>query len=258
MVLEHAVGLRPDARYRPPGEVERRKFVIEMRELHIIGQVNGGLAQLGFTVTFDEDPATGRRYALVDDEPGSEWAWGLYLVDLSGPPSVLVEVPHPNSDLRTEEVGLAMWRAVPGAMLAVSGTHRRVGGGAGDVAHRTDSMFHAIAVDHARRGVPQVQFHGFDDGSLPGVDVVVSVGNGRPGPIAREAADGIADKGLDVCVAWRSNCGELEGFRNKQGSAAADHDAVFLHVELSRSTRDTESAWLRAVMAIAVAGLADR
>lgn len=253
VVRSHAEGLKPDARYRPPDEAERREFVRGLRAFGA-GEAADGLRALGFSVGIGTDPVTGRRFALAANAAG-ERAWGLYLVDLGEPVRLLVEVPHPNYDLRTEEVGVALWRAVPGSLLAVSGTHRRVGNGAGDVAHRADSMFHALATDFAERGVAQVQLHGFDDASLPGEEVVLSVGADRPKPAALRAADRMSDAGLAVCLPWEASCGRLEGTRNKQGIAAADADSLFLHVELNRSVRDSRTEWMAVVDALAGADL---
>ncbi|SDE00270.1 hypothetical protein [Actinokineospora iranica] len=253
-VTAYAASLSPDGAYRPPSPAERRTLVDGLAALRGASPATAvaDLAEVGFTVTFATDSATGRSYAMAMDEPGGERAWGLYVVDLDHPVRVLVEVPHPNYDLRTEEVGLALWRAAPGALLAISGTHRAVGNGAGDVAHRTDSMFHAVAVDQANRGVAQIQLHGFDDDSLPDTDVVLSTGTDNPGPTAKAAADRLSDAGLTVCRPWKTACGKLEGTRNKQGILAAEADALFLHVEMSRTVRDSREKRAAVVTALAV------
>lgn len=258
VVREHADGLRPDARYRPPDDAEQRAFVRGLRALGAgqaaAGQDTVGLRELGFSIHVGADRATGRRFALALNAAG-ERAWGLYLIDLDKPSRLLIEVPHPNYDLRTEAVGLALWRAVPGSLLAVSGTHRKAGNGAGDVAHRADSMFHTLATDFAERGVAQVQLHGFDDASLPGEEVVPSVGAAHPGAAALRVADRMSDAGLAVCLPWETPCGRLEGTRNKQGIAAAGADSLFLHVEMNRSVRDSRTEWMAVVDALADADL---
>ena len=167
----------------------------------------------------------------------------------------MIEVPHPNSDLHTEEIGLALYQAVPGSVLAVAGTHRRVDDGAGDVAHRTDSMFHAVAGDFAERGLPQIQLHGFHDDNLPDADVVISPGAGDAGDAVRRVADRIDDADFEVCRSWRQDCGRLEGTTNEQGRDAARQGTPFVHVEISRSIRDDRDAWSRLVRAIAQADL---
>lgn len=181
------------------------------------------LDELGFSV--DED-------SVVVQEPGSERAWGLYAIDRSAPPSLVVEAPHASSDLRTELVGLALFRRTPGAILAVGGAHRR----REDPAHDTGTVFHVVATLLARRGLPQVQLHGFNDTTLATADVVLSAGAAEAGDAARRAADRLDDAGFRVCRAWAEPCRGLAGTTNVQGRATGG--TPFLHVELNRTVRE--------------------
>jgi hypothetical protein len=251
-----AAGLRADAAYRPPSPDERRRLLSALSALRAgdARRAADEAGTLGFTVRTGVDAETGRAFGLAVN-PAGERAWGWYLVDLSEPTRLVVEVPHPNFDLHTEEIGLALYRAVPGSVLAMSGTHRRVANGAGDVAHRTDSTFHAVAVDLAGQGLPQVQLHGFHDDSQPDTDVVVSPGAGDAGAQVRRVAERIDDENLRVCRSWRQDCGRLEGTTNEQGREAAARGTVFVHVEISRSVRDDRHAWSSLVRAIERADL---
>jgi hypothetical protein len=250
-----AATLRPEAPYRPPAEGERKDVVSALQPLFTPGfdrsRVAEALRPLGFTLSVDTDRATGREYALVVNEKDTERGWGVYLVDLSTPVRLAVEVPHPNFDLGTERIGLALFRAVPGSILLVAGAHRRAADGAGDVAHRTDSAFHAVAADLAERDIPQVQVHGFHDDSLPDTDVVISPGAGKAGSVIKRIAGDIDDAGLKTCRSWERECGRLEGTRNEQGKVADEQDAVFVHLETSRSVRDDDEQWNKLVRAIA-------
>ena len=252
-VREFAAGLKPDATYRAPTSAQRRDSVAGLRRL-FDGEgapaAREALRPLGFSVTTGTDPATGRKYAVVL----SERAWGMYVMDLSAPVRLVVEVPHPNFDLRTELIGLALFRRVPGAVLMVSGTHRRAAGNEGDVAHRVESLFHAVAEDLAKRDVPQVQLHGFHDQRLPDTDVVVSPGAADASAAVRRVAGQLEDVDLAICRAWTEDCANLEGTRNQQGRTAAAHRSLFLHLEISRTVREDESRWPRLVAAL-VAGL---
>ena len=110
------------------------------------------LTDLGFSVVDGVDAVTGRPYTLAVNEPDSERAWGMYVVDRSAPPSVVVEVPHPAFDLRTELFGLAYFRQVPGAVLLIAGAHRKANRSKADVAHEENSLFQVAATELARRG----------------------------------------------------------------------------------------------------------
>jgi hypothetical protein len=251
-----AAGLHADAPYRPPEPDERQRLRSALGALRAgdVRRAADEAGALGFTVRTGVDGATGRAYGLAVN-PAGERAWGWYLVDMSAPARLVVEVPHPNFDLHTEEIGLALYRAVPGSVLAMSGTHRRVANGAGDVAHRTDSMFHAVATDLAGQGLPQVQLHGFHDDNQPDTDVVLSPGAGDAGAQVRRVADRTDAAGLRVCRSWRQDCGRLEGTTNEQGRDAAARGTVFVHVEISRSVRDDRAAWSSLVRAIERADL---
>jgi hypothetical protein len=246
-IRQFAKGLADDDPYRPPEPAERRRFLAALHAL----EKGKPTDAVGFTMRTGVDKETGRRFGLAVNGPG-ERAWGWYLVDLSAPPRLVVEVPHPNFDLHTEEIGLALYRAVPGSILLMAGTHRRAANGAGDVAHRKDSMFHAVAADLASRGLPQVQLHGFHDDNLPDTDVVISPGAGDPGNAVRRVADRLAED-FQVCRSWRQDCGRLEGTTNEQGRDAASRGTTFVHVEISRTIRDDRDEWSSLVRAIAKA-----
>lgn len=255
-VRQFAAGLDDDAPYRPPTSAERRRLLSVLRAVESgeSGESTRAADELGYTVRTGVDRETGRRFGLAVNA-ADERAWGWYLVDLSAPVRLVIEVPHPNFDLHTEEIGLALYQAVPGSVLAVAGTHRRVDHDAGDVAHRTDSMFHAVASDFAERGLPQVQLHGFHDDNLPDADVVVSPGAGDAGDAVRRVAERLDDEDFQVCRSWRQDCGRLEGKTNEQGREAARQGTPFVHLEISRSIRDDRDAWSALVHAIAKADL---
>ena len=256
-VEQFSAALREDADYRPPSEDERRIFVDALTTLSAgrpddVPSATTELSGLGLSVEQGTDSQTGRAYVVVSSEPNAERGWGLYVMDLTRPARLAVQVPHPANDLHTDEIGLDLFRRVPGTVLAVSGTHRAVANGAGDAAHRTDSMFHALAVEHSNRGLPQVQLHGFGDNSLSSADVVISPGAGAAVAEHRRIADGL-DGVMRVCRAWSRDCGELEGRRNKQGGVAAEHGVTFIHLETSRTVRDDAEQWQEIVTATATA-----
>lgn len=252
-VRQFAAGLDDDADYRPPKPAERRRLLSTLRALEA-GEPTSQADELGYTVRTGTDRATGRPFGLAVNA-ADERAWGWYLIDLSAPIRLAIEVPHPNSDLHTEDIGMALYHAVPGSILAVAGTHRRVDDNAGDVAHRTDSMFHAVAGDLAERGLPQIQLHGFHDDNLPDADLVVSPGATDAGDAVRRVAEEIDDADFQVCRSWRQDCGRLEGTTNEQGRDAAEQGAPFVHVEISRSIRNDRDAWSKLVRALARADL---
>jgi hypothetical protein len=230
LVTDFTAGLSANQEYHQPksGELAATATAFSAALDH---RKTAEFTNLGFTVRDGVDSATGRAYTMVVNER----AWGMYVIDRSAPLSVAVEVPHPVSDLRTELVGVDLFRHEPGAVLLVAGAHRR----AADVAHEPTSVFHTVATVLARRGLAQVQLHGFDDRSLPATDIVLSSGAALVGDLARRTADRLTAEGFAVCQAWTERCDRLEGTTNAQGEMAAATGTVFLHVEISRTVRNS-------------------
>jgi hypothetical protein len=229
--------------YRPPDDAERtvaaRGFA-DLAQHDRPGDTD--LAILGFTVADFVDPETHRPYTLIQNEPNADRAWGLYLIDRSAPTSLAVEVPHPASDLHTELFGLDLFRRTPGAVLVMAGAHRRADSYRADVAHEADSIFQIMAAYLAGRGLPQVQLHGFGDKSAPGYDIVLSTGPTSAGDAAIRLGKGCRAAGLATCAAWAQICAGLEGNTNVQGQLAKTEGTVFLHVEMSRTIRDSDGS----------------
>lgn len=242
IVTDFVTQLKPTAPYRDPTAAER-KAARDAVDLLLNGA--SGLEEAvrllettGYTARVATDPQTGRRYAMFVTEADSDSAWGMLLVDLSGEIELAIEVPHPNSDLQTEDVGLRLFRAVPGSMLVVAGAHRRAGGDRADAAHNADGMFQVVTSRFARRHLNQIQLHGFADQSLPDEDTVVSNGQkGRSSAPLRRVADALEDAGFVTCRAWTARCGQLEGTTNTQAEEARRRGSVFIHLEITWAVR---------------------
>lgn len=255
-VVTFAGALSPSAPYRAPSSRERDTALAGLMPL-LDGTATSadGLRPLGFTVDSGVDEVSGRPFVLATTQPGTEQGWGMYIADRSTAPRLVIEVPHPNADLDTEALGIELYRRTPGAVVLIAGAHRRAAGEQADVAHHTDALFHAVATGFAQRGLPQVQLHGFDEQSLPGTDVVVSTGQARPGAAARRVADRAGAAGLATCRGWDDECGKLEGTRNVQGKAAAEHGFVFLHIEVTGRLRESVASRAELVRALAEADI---
>jgi hypothetical protein len=232
--------LEPNGPYRHPTPAERDRALAAVDRLASADTTAATelFRQIGMNVSAGTDPATGRRYALAASRADNDRAWGMLAIDLTSPPlKVIVEVPHPRSDRHTEQLGLALFRALPRAALLIAGAHRRAAHRTADVAHQPDSMFHALATHLADHGANQLQLHGFHDDSLADHDIVISAGAGTPDHRTEQIADDLTRAGLDVCRAWAHQCGSLEGHTNAQGLAAVHHHP-FIHLEINRRTRD--------------------
>ncbi|MEU4728921.1 hypothetical protein [Streptomyces sp. NPDC023588] len=243
--------------YRTPTDRERQAFTRAVAQL-LDGDpehARAGLAEIDFDLRTVTDAASGRRYAEVADAASESGhttrGWGRVYVNLDGPARWSVQVPHPVADARTELLGARVLRGAPGGVLVLAGAHRDAGeDGEADVAHREDSVFHAVVDELTRRNLPGVQLHGFADESFPGRDAVVSTGRGDSAVAdAEQLTAALRRDGLDVCTAYSARC-KLAGRENEQGQAAADRRSRFLHVELNRKVRDDDAQLHRAAASI--------
>ena len=254
VVALFASALRSTDQYREPTSGEQVAAVRGLDRLldgpDGLDAATTSLAGVGFSRSTGVDTATDRPYALFRGDDTTGRGWGLIIVDLSQPVRLVIEVPHPGSDLETDQLGVRLFRRTPGALLLIAGAHRRAGNGAADVAHNADSIFDAMATEFAGRGLPQLQLHGYADKNLPDADVVVSTGPALVTPAVRRLAERLADAGLVTCRAWVLECGRLEGVTNVQGRTAADHGSLFVHLEMSYRVR--RSARLQGAVAEAV------
>ncbi|ARE78943.1 hypothetical protein B6R96_13985 [Streptomyces sp. Sge12] len=243
--------------YRTPTDQERQAFTRAFAHL-LDGDTEAartGFSEIDFTLRTVTDGADGRRYAEVADEVSESGhtgrGWGRVYVDLDRPARWSVQVPHPVADARTELLGARVLRGAPGGVLVLAGAHRDAGeGGAADVAHRDDSVFHGVVEELARRNLPGVQLHGFADESFRGRDAVVSTGAGDSAVAdAEQLTAALRRDGLEVCTAYSARC-KLAGRENEQGRTAADRQSRFLHVELNKTLRGDDRGLDRAAAAI--------
>ena len=254
---QFAAALRPDAPYRPPTVREGENALVGLIPLLTGGKDTQSelktLTPLGFSLTSGKDSATDRQFVMAATEPGDERGWGMYIGDYGVEPHQVIEVPHPNFDLDTELLGVQLHRLLPGSAVLIAGAHRKAANGLADVAHNANSLFNLVATALARRGLPQIQLHGFDDDSLPGTGVVVSGGSTRHTHLHEQIADRVEADGTVVCRAWQQSCGGLEGTTNVQGQAADSMGTVFAHIESDGTIRMDPQLRDRLVAALAAA-----
>jgi hypothetical protein len=234
--------LSPRGPYRPPDPAERDAVVGAVASLVGAEATDGDparrtLEEAGFTVGITAN-AAGDEFLVARSDPDTERSWGLIALPLERTPRMLVEVPHPNADYGTEEVGLAVLAAQPDAIYLQAGAHRRAADERADVAHEVGSLFHALAVDlTVRLRLPQLQLHGFGERDDLDEDIVLGGGPEEPAPAVRDLADRLEESDLSVCRAWSRRCRGLEGTTNVQGHAASLFGLAFAHVEMSADLR---------------------
>jgi hypothetical protein len=248
----------PDGAFRPPSDTERKTVADGVGLLldHRREQAEQRLAEVDFAVRTLVDSGTGRRFAEVYDrvdQGPSPRGWGRAFVDLDHPVRWSVQVPHPVADEDTELLGVRVLKGAPGGLLIIAGAHRKSGeGNAADVAHRRDTVFHAVCAELVRRRVAGIQLHGFAQDSAPRYEVIASAGAGTAGrPAGRRLADALRVRDFAVCRAWERAC-PLAGRDNVQGRAAAAAGIPFLHVEFAPGPRADAPRAARVAEAVSV------
>lgn len=187
------------------------------------------------------------RTAIIEG-PG-----GLF-VHRSGAADLVIEAPHPLADWATEEVAADLFSQTSAAVLLVAGAHRSAGAGdSADVAHREDTVFHALHMAASESRVT-VQVHGFADTTAPGFDVVLS--NGGPPSALTALVNAAMQKSFESCLwtpATTGACAALSARSNAQARHARRTNREFIHVELSRSVREAPGARREAIALLASA-----
>lgn len=206
---------------------------------------------LGYALTLHDDGVTGRRLLVAREAAGR--GWGAVVVDPEGD-DVLVEVAHPGSDLKTPEVGVAVFREARARALLVAGAHRyawrdarcdaaRAPGTPFDLAHR--ALLPARCV---------VQPHGFQRAQSDYPDVVLSSGASPPPPALVSIRESLEEAGFEAGL-WEG--GEryrgLAATRNRQGAPVREAGGLFVHLELSRKLRENRDERRRLAAALAQA-----
>ncbi|MEU6992761.1 hypothetical protein ABZ953_19155 [Streptomyces sp. NPDC046465] len=243
LITAYTAGFDENSGYRRPSPTDRRTVAAGVALLldHRRPEAERRLADVDLAVRTVTDKAAGRRYAEIADRSEGGAAprgWGRVYLDMDTSPRWSVQIPHPVADRDTEQLGAELMRRSPGGVLVLAGAHRDAGrGDAADVAHRRDTVFHAVCDELVRRGLPGVQLHGMADDTAPDHDVVASTGRGREGVTeGRALADALREQDYDVCRAWARSC-PLAARSNVQGRSAAAHDVPFLHVEFGPRIR---------------------
>jgi len=189
---------------------------------------------------------------LLQELPRRKRGAGVVIVRPSRGAPLLVEAPHTFFDEGTLEIALATFHGIRARALLVNTMHRyatvRQGvrtspdvpqDAASDVAHDPNTFFGAAhEALLAVKPLTTLQIHGFADDTAPGVMVVVSAARtiGDAPAVARALRDALGD---DVVRVYPEEIDVLGGTSNVLAKVSRELGLPFLHLELSRSLRDT-------------------
>jgi hypothetical protein len=180
------------------------------------------------------------RIVAEDVDGGGTEGLGLYAVreGTGAPAGLVIEVPHPRADQRTEYLGTELFTALDASALFVAGAHRTAGNAA-DVTHEPASAFAAVDRAVVGRGTVVLQLHGFDESRHSGyAQIVLSSGESTPGSLVERLDRDLEDAGFDTCVYDGDRCQALGATRNVQAAHARTVGATFIHLELELDLRE--------------------
>lgn len=186
--------------------------------------------------------ATSDGQALRESLPVHR-GWGAYVFRTGPARALVVQAPHVESDLRTGELGLELYRETGARLLAVNSAHRSLP--QADQARDAGAPFVLIGREAARPGVDAVvvQVHGYGAATaqrhgLSPETVVVSNGTRVPDPALRAAARCLTGAGFDARV-FPDQARYPGGTGNVVGQAVtAGPQGRFVHLELGAGLRD--------------------
>jgi hypothetical protein len=113
--------------YVPPSGTEKRKFRSALTVL-LKGKVSRAqkfLSRIDLEVVKFKDTTTGMTFYLIREKPNiPPRGWGLYAINPHSSRNIVLEIPHPIADTRTESQGAAFFLELSAHALIIAGTHR--------------------------------------------------------------------------------------------------------------------------------------
>ncbi len=116
----------------------------------------------------------------------------------------------------------------------IAGAHRDAANELADVPWNAGSMFNRVA-EHFMP-LPQLQVHGFANGTAPDYDIVLASGSAQARQLIRAIADALENAGFRVGRVWEG-AGVLTAVGTKQSRLAAAAGTDFVHMEINRTVR---------------------
>lgn len=251
LVRANRQGLKPDHAYQDPS-AEQVAAVSAAAAAMARGDAPASVPE-GCEYVEGWDSVARRGVRVLYSVPGNGLYWGVFVAPMV-PVSGVVEAPHPVFDAGSDDAAVRVWQASPaGTALVVSGSHRTNPDGTNprDAAHNSEHMFNVVVGVWAQAGLPELQVHGFGEGSLDGVDAVVSSGSSPLSAGVVRLDDYLRAAGLVTQRQWDGSATKLTGMSNVQGDAAAARGNPFGHVETGPSVRKDPSRFVEAVTASA-------
>ncbi|MBA2239333.1 MAG: hypothetical protein H0W24_11630 [Lysobacter sp.] len=181
------------------------------------------------------------QHAVREASPRAR-GWGSYVFRSGDARALVVQAPHADSDRRTGDIALALYRATHARALALNSAHRALDGA--DQANAPGSPFALLGREAARPDVDAlvVQVHGYGASTarrygLAATDVVVSNATRVPDPALQLLAACLRGAGFDARL-FPTEAPYPGGTRNAVRAAMEGVGGRFVHLELGADVRD--------------------
>lgn len=197
----------------------------------------------------DSGDARARSYVLQEKAPPQN-GWGLYFFRIHPARNIVIEAPHPRSDINTEELALDLYRALDAKALLVAGAHRNANfDGSADVAHAPVSVFNRIHMELFET-LPLtmgsetifIQIHGFDNKQRSNAPDLILSYNWANEPdkdaLLAHLVAALNENQIQVGVCNGNSFPGLCGTSNVQRLTM--NGGIFLHIELSSALRNAD------------------
>lgn len=271
-----------------PSAGEITAFTAAMQELFAAGagEATPQFNALNYDVTTLTDTTNNHTYAVVQERRSGSRGLGTYIVDAAYTRNVILEVPHPILDTKTDSEGAAMLTALGARALFIGGTSRCAnrsaaspcGGTTGvcsggveqpfrqsDAGHFTQTFFQAAHAATLSLKATVFSLHG-NSSAVPDVEISNGTKIGAASTaLVNRLRDAIAAQAINVasCNLASDNPSALNlcGTTNVQGrmtngspdpcgTAASSASGGFIHIEQHLNVRNEPAALIAAIASI--------
>ena len=183
----------------------------------------------------------GDEHAVREVSPPTR-GWGTYVFRTGDSRALVVQAPHGESDLGTDQIAFDLYRAARARVLALNSAHRSLDGA--DQANAVGAPFGLLGREAGRPAIDAmvVQVHGYGEATasnhgLAARSVVLSNGTRAPDPALHALAGCLSQAGFDARL-FPMQASYPGGTRNAVRAGMAEAGAGrFVHLELGEVLR---------------------
>jgi len=202
-------------------------------------------SDLRYEIVKYTDVDHGTIHYILRERQDGERGYGIFIFNSLQRSQVIVEAPHPQTDLYTGSLSIRVY-ADSDARAFLMATARTDASPSADVSHEPSSFFEAVHEVLVSAESIVIQVHGFSLAEHPEYpDVVISSGTTETTAQTRELGEAFSARGFSVGIFEGLQWSDLSGRRSVQGRQVGLAGGAFIHIELELAMR-TENADLTA------------